>query len=352
MNYEARLREKIAVKAQVDESMRIKSRERVDQLIKPKGSLGALEEITVQLAGIQGRLYPEIHKKAVLIMAGDHDIIEEGVATSQKDITKIQAINMTRGLTGVCALAKHAGADVFVHDVAIEGAVGCEAVRDCKVRNSSGNFYRGMAMSREEAAQSILVGIEAVERAVAEGYDLLAAGEMGIGNTTPSAAIVSAITGSPSHLTTGMGANLPQDKVLHKAMVIQAAIDRLLPDSSDSLDVLSKVGGCEIGAMAGVMVGGAIYGVPVVIDGYIAWAAALLAEGLLPGAKAFWIASHKSLEAGAQIAAAQLGFKAYLELGMRLGEGTGAVIMFSVIESALSMNRHMITFEEASFIVD
>ncbi len=350
--YEAKLRTLLVNRAPIDLVMKAASRNRVDQLIKPKGSLGVLEELTVQLAGIQHQLYPEINKKAVLVMAGDHDIIEEGVATSPKDITKIQAINMTRGLTGVCALAKHAGADVFVHDVAIEGPVDCEAVRNCKVRNSTGNFYKGMAMSREEAAQCLLVGIEAVERAIKEGYNLMAAGEMGIGNTTPSAAIVTAITGSPAHLTTGMGANLPQDKVTHKAEVVQAAVDRLLPDASDSLDVLSKVGGCEIGAMAGVMLGGAIYGVPVVIDGYIAWAAALLAEGLLPGAKAFWIPSHKSMEAGAQIAAAHLGFKPYLDLSMRLGEGTGAVMMFWVVEAALAMNRHMITFDEAAFIVD
>lgn len=352
MNYEAKLTEVLKGKTTIDQAVREDSRNRVDQLIKPKGSLGALEEIVVQIAGIQGKLYPEIRKKAVIVMAGDHDIIEEGVATSPKDITKIQAINMTKGFTGVCALAKHAKADVFVYDVAIEGEVACEAIRHHKVRNSTGNFYKGMAMSREEAAQCILIGIEAVKQASLEGYDLLAAGEMGIGNTTPSAAIVSSITGSPSHLTTGMGANLPQAQVIHKAEIIQAAIDRLMPDSNDSLDVLSKVGGCEIGAMAGVMIGGAIYGIPVVIDGYIAWAAALLAEGLLPGAKAYWIASHQSLEAGAQIAAAHLGFKAYLNLGMRLGEGTGAVIMFSVIEAALSMNTNMITFKEASFVVD
>lgn len=352
MNYEMQLKAYLEERVSIDENMQAASRNRVDNLIKPKGSLGVLEELVVQLAGIQGVLYPEIQKKAVLVMAGDHDIIEEGVATSPKDITKIQAINMTKGLTGVCALSKHAGADVFVHDVAIDGEVDCAAVRPCKVRNSSGNFYRGVAMSREEAAQSILVGIEAVKRAKAEGYNLLAAGEMGIGNTTPSAAIVTAITGSPSHLTTGMGANLPKDKVTHKAEVVQAAVDRLLPDPSDSLDVLSKVGGCEIGAMAGVMLGGALFGIPVVIDGYIAWAAALLAEGLLTDAKAFWIPSHKSLEAGAQIAAAHLGFKPYLDLNMRLGEGTGAVMMFSVIEAALAMNRYMITFEEAAFIVD
>lgn len=351
MQYEVKLRERLKEKKVLDRHIQEASRIRVDNLIKPQGSLGALEDLTVQIAGIQGTLFPNIEKQVVLVMAGDHDIIEEGVATSQKDITKIQAINMTRGVTGVCALAKQAGAEVWVHDVAIEGPVENDLIIHKKVRNSSGNFYKGQAMTREEAAQCFLVGIEAVEAAVKAGNQLIAVGEMGIGNTTPSSAIVSVITGSPSHLTTGMGANLPKDKVAHKAMIVESAIDRLMPDSKDALDVLSKVGGCEIGAMAGVMVGGAIYGVPVIVDGFIAWAAALLAETLLPGSKDFLIASHKSMEAGAQIAASHLGLKPYLDLSMRLGEGTGAVMMFSVIASALAVNRYMLTFEEANFRV-
>lgn len=351
MNYEMTLLAKLKEKKQLDQEVMKKARSRVDNLIKPQGSLGVLEELTIQLAGIQRTPFPKVEKQVVLVMAGDHDIIEEGVATSQKDITKIQAINMTRGVTGVCALAKQAGAEVWVHDVAIEGPVESDLIIHRKVRNSSGNFYKGQAMSREEAAQCFLVGIEAVALAVKAGNHLIAVGEMGIGNTTPSSAIVSAITGSPSQLTTGIGANLPQDKVAHKAMIVEAAIDRLMPDSKDALDVLSKVGGCEIGAMAGAMVGGALYGVPVIVDGFIAWAAALLAETLLPGTKDFLIASHKSMEAGAQIAASHLGLRPYLDLSMRLGEGTGAVMMFSVIASALAVNQHMITFEEANFRV-
>lgn len=350
--YEVQLRSVLKERSVFDTQIAERSKQRVDNLIKPKGSLGTLEDLTIQFAAIQGTVFPSIKKKAVLVMAGDHDIIEEGVATSPKDITRIQAINMTKGLTAVCALAKQANADVIVYDVAIEGIVDCPLVKNKKVRNSSGNFYKGLAMSREEAAQCILVGIEAAKEAVESGYDLLAVGEMGIGNTTPSAAIVSAITGAPSHLTTGMGANLPEDRVKHKALIIQEAIERSLPNPDDALDVLSKVGGCEIGAMAGVLLGGALYGVPVVIDGYIAWAAALLAEKLMPGAKLFWIPSHKSMEAGAQIAASSIGFKPYLDLSMRLGEGTGAVVMFSVIEAALAMNQYMVTFEEAGFIVD
>lgn len=349
--YEKLLKEKLQESPNFDVEIAHACRERVDQLIKPRGSLGVLENLAVQMAGIQGKLYPEITKKAVLVMAGDHSIIEEGVATSKKDITTIQAINMTKGLTGVCALARPAGADVFVYDIAIDEDVSETAIISKKVRRGSGNFYREEAMTREEAAACFLVGIEAVSEAKEKGYELLAVGEMGIGNTTPSAAITSVITHSPASLTTGMGANLPLEQVKHKAEIIQAAIDRHLPNASDSLDVLQKVGGCEIGAMAGAMVGGALYGIPVIVDGYIAWAAALLAETLYPGTKDFLIASHKSMEAGAQIAAAYLGMKPYLDLEMRLGEGTGAVMMFHVVESALAMNQHMITFDEASFRV-
>lgn len=349
--YENQLKTLLKNKAIFNEVAANACLERVNQLIKPKGSLGVLEQLAVQLAGIQGELYPKINKKAVLVMAGDHHIIEEGVATSKKDITTIQAINMTKGLTGVCALSRAAGADVFVYDIAIDEDVSQTDIIAKKVRRGSGNFYRGEAMSREEASKAILTGIEAVFEAREKGYNLLAIGEMGIGNTTPSAAITAVITHSPASLTTGMGANLPIEAVKHKADIIQAAIDRHLPDATDSLDILQKVGGCEIAAMAGVLIGGAIYQVPVVIDGYIAWAAALLAENLYPGTKQFMIASHKSMESGAQIASAFLGMKPYLDLEMRLGEGTGAVMMFHVVESALAMNQYMITFDEANFRV-
>lgn len=349
--FETKLKNLLQTPPSFDAQTAAACRDRVDQLIKPRGSLGVLEDLAVQLAGIQGKLYPEVNQKAVLVMAGDHDIIEEGVATSKKDITTIQAVNMTRGLTGVCALARPAGAEVFVYDVAINEDVSQTAIIPKKVRWGTGNFYRAEAMSREEAAQCLWVGIEAALEAKTKGFDLLAIGEMGIGNTTPSAAITAVITHSPASLTTGMGANLPPEQVSHKASIIQAAIDRHLPDPEDCLDILHKVGGCEIGAMAGVMVGGARYGIPVIVDGYIAWAAALLAETLYPGTKQFLIASHKSMEAGAQIAAAFLGMKPYLDLEMRLGEGTGAVMMFHVVASALAMNRHMITFDEANFRV-
>lgn len=325
---------------------------RVDALIKPKGSLGKLEDIVVKLAGIQGNAFPKINKKAVIVCAGDHKIIEEGVATSKKDITKIQVINMTRGLTGVCALAKHAGAEVIVVDVGIDNEVNCEKVINKKVKYGADNFSKGPAMSYEEAEASIMAGFEVASEAIKNGVDLLATGEMGIGNTTPSSAIVSVMSGKKPEDVTGIGANLPLDKVKHKADVIRRGIELNQPDPNDGVDVLAKVGGLEIGGMCGVMLAGAYHGVPVVIDGFICTASALIATSLNPNVKDYLIGSHNSMELGARIASDRLDVSTYLDMNMRLGEGSGAVLMFSMIEAAISMNNEMITFEEAGFIVD
>jgi len=325
---------------------------RVDSLIKPKGSLGKLEDIVVKLAGIQGKLHPVIKDKAVIVCAGDHKIIEEGVATSNKDITKIQVINMTRGLTGVCALAKHAGARVVVADIGIDDEVNHSKVLNKKVKYGADNFSKGPAMTRKEAERALLAGFDIAREAIESGVNLLATGEMGIGNTSPSSAIVSVMTGRPPQEVTGMGANLPLDRVKHKAAVIKRGIDLNKPNPEDALDVLSKVGGLEIGGMAGVMLAGAYYQVPVVVDGFICTAAALIATGLNPGVKDYLFGSHNSMEPGARIASEKLDLDTYLDMNMRLGEGSGAVLMFSMIEAALSMNDEMITFEEAGFIVD
>lgn len=329
-----------------------KCQERVDLLIKPKGSLGKLEDIVVKLAGIQNRLHPKVTKKAVIVCAGDHKIIEEGVATSEKEITKIQVINMTRGLTGVCALAKHVGAEVYVADIGIDDEVPYDIIYDKKVKYGADNFKLGPAMTYEEAIRAVEAGIEMAEVAIAKGAQLLATGEMGIGNTTPSSAIVSVIGDLDPSIVTGIGANLPEDKVKHKADVIREGILLNKPNAEDGLDILSKVGGLEIGGMAGVMIGGAAHGVPVVVDGFICTAAALIATKIEPLVKEYLFASHSSMELGAKTATELLDFSPALDMNMRLGEGTGAVLMFNIIEAATFMNDEMITFEEAGFIVD
>jgi len=326
---------------------------RVDKLIKPQGSLGDLEKIYIQLAGIQKNMYPAVDKKAVIVCAGDHGIIEEGVATSKKDITLIQVNNMMRGVTGVCALSKQVGAEVVVVDVGIDAPdeERHQGIIDKNVMKGARNFYREKAMTYEEAIASVQAGIDVALLKAGEGATLLGTGEMGIGNTTPSAAIMSVITGKTPEEVTGVGANLPVERLAHKIKVVKESIDKHQPDPTDGFDVLSKVGGLEIGGMAGVMIGGAIAGVPVVVDGFISTAAAVVACTIEPKVKDYIFSSHGSMEPGARIGADHLNLKHYLQLDMRLGEGTGAVLMFNIIDAACHMNRHMLTFEEAGFIV-
>lgn len=337
----------------VSQEMRALAEARVNQLNKPKGSLGDLEKLYVQLAGIQRKLYPSVDKKAVIVCAGDHGVVEEGVATSKKDITLIQVNHMARKSTAVCALSKQAGAEVFVVDVGInqpDGVLHPNVIQK-NVMKGSRNFYKEAAMSYEQALASVQAGIDVALDKIAEGYNLLGTGEMGIGNTTPSAAIVSVITGKTPEEVTGVGANLPRERLSHKIAVVRESIAKHGPDPKDGFEVLSKVGGLEIGAMAGVMIGGAMSGVPVVVDGFISTAAALIACTIEPKVKDYLVSSHGSMEPGARIGADYLSLKHYLQLDMRLGEGTGAVLMFNIVDAACHMNQHMLTFEEAGFVV-
>lgn len=328
------------------------SSDRINALIKPKGSLGKLEDIVIKLAGIQETIFPKVDKKAVIVCAGDHRIIEEGVATSEKEVTKIQVINMTRGLTGVCALAKHAKAEVIVVDLGIDNDVPYDKIINKKIKYGADNFTKGPAMSHEEAMLALEAGIDVAEKVIMSGVNLLATGEMGIGNTTPSSAIVSVLGDLDPSEVTGMGANLPEGKIKHKADVIRRGIAFNQPNKNNALDVLAKVGGLEIAGMAGVMLAGAAHRVPVVVDGFICTASALIACALEPKVKEYLFASHSSLEMGAKTASDLLGLTTALDMHMRLGEGTGAVLMFNVIEAATYMNDVMITFDEAGFIVD
>ena len=335
----------------LDKNMMNKAVNRVNRLIKPKGSLGYLEDIYIKLAGITGKLYPEIKKKSIIVMAADHGIVDEGISTSTSEITLFQAENMIRKITGVCALAHQAKADVVVVDIGINGNVKEKKVINRKIKYGTNNFLKEDAMTREEAIKSINVGIEIAEKEIKKGVNLLGTGEMGIGNTTASSAIVSVVCDLEPIEVTGIGANLPTEKVSYKADVIKRAINNRKPNIDDGIDILSKVGGLEIGGMAGVMLGGAKNGVPVVIDGFISTAAALIAYKINPKVLDYLIPSHKSMEKGAQVASKYLNLNPPLELGLRLGEGTGAAIMFNVIEAATYMNLDMVTFEEAGFEV-
>ncbi|MEV8980808.1 nicotinate-nucleotide--dimethylbenzimidazole phosphoribosyltransferase [Klebsiella variicola] len=324
-----------------DADAMVRAQHHIDGLLKPPGSLGRLEALAVQLAGMPGLGgQPQVAKKALLVMCADHGVWDEGVAISPKAVTAIQAANMTRGTTGVCVLAAQAGAQVHVIDVGIDseplpGVVNMRVARGC------GNIARGPAMSREQG-QELLLEVMRYTRALArEGVTLFGVGELGMANTTPAAAIVSVLTGSDAQEVVGIGANLPLAKVGNKVEVVRRAIAVNQPDPNDGLDVLSKVGGFDLLGMAGVMLGAAACGLPVVLDGFLSYAAALAACQIAPEVKPYLIPSHYSAEKGARIALAHLGLEPYLNMGMRLGEGSGAALAMPIVEAACAMYHRM-----------
>ncbi|MFZ7132743.1 MAG: nicotinate-nucleotide--dimethylbenzimidazole phosphoribosyltransferase [Eubacteriales bacterium] len=323
----------------------------VDGLLKPVGSLGVLEDIVLQLSGIRGtRNFPSL-KKAIVVFAGDHGICEEGITSAPQGVTALMTEFISCGKSGVGALAKSVGADITVVDVGVNAEFNNEKILNHKIRKGTNNIAKGPAMSREEAIRSLEVGIEVGNDLISKGYNILATGEMGIGNTTPSSAIFSVIGDVEPSEVVGVGANLSQDKIIDKIQVIKTAIELNKPDKNDGIDILSKVGGLEIGAMAGIMLAGASNNTPVLVDGYISMAAAAIAVTLNPMTFDYLICSHSSAEKGAKIAEGLLGFKPYLQMNMRLGEGSGAVLAFSVIEAAISMIKEMGTFAEAGIDV-
>jgi len=248
----------------LNEEMIKTAKDRVDFLLKPVGSLGTLEEIAVQLAGITGEMYPDVSKKAMLVFAADHGVFEEGVAAAPQEVTDLMAQMIVAGKSGVAALSKQAGADVFVCDVGMKSDLEPKSkILDKKIRKCTSNMKKGPAMSREEAVKSLEVGIDVAQRAIDNGYNILGTGEVGISNTTASAAIIAVLSGVDPGELTGAGANLSEDKQVIKAQVIRDAIALNQPDKTDAIDVLAKVGGFEIGAMAGAMLAGAANHIPV-----------------------------------------------------------------------------------------
>jgi len=331
----------------LDTNAMAKTRHRVDALIKPPGSLGRMEDLAVQLAGITGNPYPAVDKKMVIVMSADHGVHEEGIAPNPQIITAIQTPNFVKGVTGVCAFAKQSGAEVIVVDIGVAVDVDYPGVIQKKIRYGTDNMTKGPAMSKDEAVQSLEIGIEIVMEQIKKGYNLIGTGEMGIGNTTASSAILSAISNTDPMEMVGAGAGLPEDRLSHKADVIRKAIEINQPDPRDGIDVLAKVGGFEIGGMSGTILGAAASGVPVVVDGFISTAAALIAITIEPKVKNFLIPSHCSAEKASKKALEFLGLKPMFDMEMRLGEGTGAALAFNFIEAAAFMVREMITLEES-----
>ncbi|WP_350343074.1 nicotinate-nucleotide--dimethylbenzimidazole phosphoribosyltransferase [Proteinivorax tanatarense] len=333
----------------LDSEIMKKSRTRVDNLIKPPKSLGKLEAITVQLAGITKNIHPSVEHKAIIIMAADHGVYEEGVAPNPQSITIEQTLNFPKGLTGVCAIGEISNAKIVTVDIGINGELPLNSgVINKKIKYGTDNFAKGPAMTRKEAVDAIEVGIEIAQQQIKRGVNLIGVGEMGITNTTASTAILAVLGNIPPKEITGKGSGLDSKGIQHKIKVIEKAIDINKPDPDDGLDVLAKVGGLEIGGMAGVILGSAANRVPVVIDGYIATVSALIAKSIEPKVKDYLIPSHASMELGGKRASELLGVEPMLYMNMCLGEGSGAALAFPIIDAACNMNDKMITFKEAS----
>jgi nicotinate-nucleotide--dimethylbenzimidazole phosphoribosyltransferase len=319
----------------------------LDQLTKPPGSLGKLEDIARQVAGITGETIPVFDKKAVIVMAGDHGVCAEGISAFPAEVTPQMVLNFLNGGAAVNVLARHAGAEVVCVDIGVNADLEHPLLVSRKVKRGTDNIAQGAAMSREEAIQAILVGVEVVEHLYSQGYRLFATGEMGIGNTTPSAAILCALTGLDVATAVGRGTGIDDAKWLHKQSVVTKALEINAPNTDDALDVLAKVGGMEIAGLVGVILGAAALRCPVVIDGFISSAAALLASRLAPLSVPYMLGSHLSQEQGHRKMLEAVGLTAVLQMDMRLGEGTGAVLSFSLIDAAAKIMNEMATFANA-----
>ncbi len=332
----------------LDAGLREKAQARLDRLTKPLGSLGRLEELAVSYVSITGEMKPTVPRGVVFTFAADHGVTLEGVSAYPREVTPQMVLNFLRGGAGVNVLAKHAGVDVRVVDIGVDyefGAVPGLLAR--KVMQGTNNLAVESAMTRNQAEQAVMIGVELATEAVREGIGLIGTGEMGIGNTTPSAAITAAMTGRPVADVTGCGTGIDESSRRHKIAVIERALDLHRPDMMDPLDVLAKVGGLEIAGLAGLILGAAAARVPVVLDGFIAGAAALIAVGLQPVCREYLIASHRSVEQGHRVVLDHLRLKPLLDLDLRLGEGTGACLGMDLVCAAIKIYTEMATFDEA-----
>lgn len=331
----------------LDEKVMSAAKDRMDNLIKPVGSLGRLEELAIQLSGITSNMHPDIKKKAVIVMSADNGVCFEGVAAAPPVVTLMMTNHIANGVSGMASIAKTAGASVVVVDIGVNGDIQNEKVVARKVRYGTANIAVGPAMTRDEAISAIEVGIEVASEQIQNGVKLIATGEMGIGNTTTSTAVLSVLSGVHPSEITGVGANLPGDKIAHKVEVILKAIAVNKPDRNNPIDILAKLGGLDMAGMAGVMLACAAYRTPCVVDGYISTVAALLACRICPTVRDFLIPSHASFEKGSALASELLGLRPMLHMDMRLGEGSGAALAFGIIDAAAAISKDMITFEEA-----
>ena len=345
---EAELKNYIQAIRPADRDAMAAARQRQAQLAKPPGSLGALEDISVRLAGITGRLCPKMNKCRVAVFAADNGVVDEGVSCAPRSVTLQQAVNMTRRRTGMSAMAAAFGDDVAVVDVGIAAPVPPAGILDRKVRPGTGNIAREDAMTRAQVLAAMAAGMEQAARAKSDGITALGIGEMGIGNTSTSSAVLSALTGADIEAVTGRGGGLTDAGFARKKDVLRRALERRTIDKGDVLDVLCAVGGLDIAAMTGAFLGCAHERIPAAVDGFISVVAALCAVRLCPAADDYLFLSHDSLEVGYRLAARELGREPCLHLGMRLGEGSGCPLLFRVLEAACGVMSGMATFAEAA----
>lgn len=320
----------------------------LDNLTKPLGSLGRLEEFAKKFVAITENKKPILDKKVIFTFAGDHGVTEEGVSAFPKEVTQQMVFNFLRGGAGINVLARHAGSDVVVVDIGVDHDFGeLEGLINLKVINGTKNFAKGPAMTRDDAVRCIETGIELANGYAKKGYKIFGTGDMGIGNTTPSSAIAAVLTGRPVSEVTGKGTGITAESLQNKIKVIEKGIKLNKPHSEDAIDVLSKVGGAEIGGIAGLILGAASNRIPVVIDGFISTAGALIAYCIDPKVKDYMFAAHNSVEIGHKIMLDKMGLMPILDLNLRLGEGTGAALAMLMIEAGLKIYKEMATFGEA-----
>lgn len=329
-----------------DPAVYAKVKQNWDALAKPLDSMGEFEPIFAKIGAVLGNENVLIEKKAVIAMCADNGIVEENISQSGQEVTARVAEAMGKGTSSVCRMAKRAGADVIPVDVGIATEETIEGVLAKKVRRGTRNFLKEAAMTEEETLAAISVGMEVVKSCKEAGYELLATGEMGIGNTTTSSAVAAAMLGCPVEHITGKGAGLSDAGLLHKIEVIRQGLKKHDCDRGDTLSVLSSVGGLDIAGLCGVYIGGAVYHLPVVMDGVISAVAALAAERLVPGTKEFVIPSHQSREPAAELMMKELGVKPLLYAGLALGEGTGAVLMFGMLDIVQGLYENKTTFAD------
>lgn len=342
------IRDLVAAIAPLNSDAMAQAQARQQVLTKPAGSLGRLEELAVQLAGITGQPLPSLERKVVIVMAADHGVTAESVSAYPAAVTPQMVLNFLQGGAAINVLARQAGAHVVIVDIGVDATLEHPALLSRNVAFGTANMMTGQAMTQEQMGRALQVGIDVLNAQADQGARLVATGEMGIGNTTAASAISAALLRVPVAQVTGRGTGISTEQLSHKVRVIERALATNQPDPSDPLDVLMKVGGLEIAGLVGAMLAAAARRIPVLLDGFISGAAALIAAEICPAATSYWIAGHSSVEQGHALILNKLGLRPLLDLQLRLGEGSGAVLAMHLVEAALRTHREMATFSEAS----